>query len=240
MLPYPETADIETSSDGYAQRFAGEVGTWFLRIQEEATLHMLRSFPHARILDVGGGHGQLAPAFVRHGHQVTVFGSDESCQKRIQRLIHQNLCTFKVGNILHLPYANQEFDVVVSYRLLPHVQEWQQYITELTRVAQKVVMIDYPSIRSVNYIAPLLFSVKRSFEGNTRLYTSFKESELLAIFQAHSFRCADRFAEFFFPMVLHRMMRLQRLSALLENVCRIIGLTATFGSPIILKLTRVC
>jgi ubiquinone/menaquinone biosynthesis C-methylase UbiE len=201
---------------------------------------MLRSFPQARILDVGGGHGQLAPAFIHQGYQVTVFGSDASCQKRLQGLIDQHLCTFNVGNILHLPYANQEFDVVVSYRLLPHVQEWQLYIAELTRVARQAVMIDYPSIRSVNYIAPLLFSIKKGLEGNTRPYTSFKERELLAIFHAHGFRCTDRFAEFFFPMALHRLMQLQRLSARLENVCRTIGLTAIFGSPIILKLTRAC
>jgi ubiquinone/menaquinone biosynthesis C-methylase UbiE len=235
---FPETADIETSSDGYAQRFAGEVGAWFLRVQEDATLRLLHAVPNARILDVGGGHGQLTPALVRHGYHVTVLGSDVSCQKRLQPLLARQLCTFDIGNILALPYADQQFDVVVSYRLLPHVQAWQQCIAELTRVAQQAVLIDYPAICSVNYIAPLLFKVKKGLEGNTRPYTSFKEQELLAVFHTHGFYRADRFAEFFLPMVLHRMMRFQSLSWSLEAICRVSGLTAMFGSPVILKLLR--
>ena len=67
MSHFPETADIETSSDGYAQRFAGAVGAWFLRVQEDATLRLLHAFPNARILDVGGGHGQLAPPLYAMG-----------------------------------------------------------------------------------------------------------------------------------------------------------------------------
>jgi SAM-dependent methyltransferase len=238
MAHFPETADIETSSDGYAQRFAGEVGAWFLRVQAEATLRLLHALPSARILDVGGGHGQLAPVLARHGYHVTVLGSDASCQKRIQELVAHHLCTFDVGNILALPYADQEFDVVVSYRLLPHVQAWQQCISELTRVARQAVLVDYPSICSVNYIAPLLFKVKKGLEGNTRPYTSFKERDLLAAFHMHGFSRGDRFAEFFLPMVLHRMMRFQRLSWSLEAICRISGLTALLGSPVILKLLR--
>jgi 2-polyprenyl-3-methyl-5-hydroxy-6-metoxy-1,4-benzoquinol methylase len=235
---FPETADIETSSDSYAQRFSGKVGAWFLRVQAEATLRLLHAFPNARILDVGGGHGQLAPVLARQGYQVTVLGSDESCQKRIQALVARNLCTFDVGNILALPYANQEFDIVVSYRLLPHVQAWQQCIAELARVAQQAVLIDYPALYSVNYIAPLLFKVKKGLEGNTRPYTSFKERDVLAEFHTHGFYRSDRFAEFFFPMVLHRMMRFQRLSWSLEALCRVSGLTAMLGSPVILKLLR--
>ncbi|MGB3514268.1 MAG: hypothetical protein WBA93_34670 [Microcoleaceae cyanobacterium] len=52
----PETAEIETSSDDYASRFAGNIGAWLLKIQEEATLKMLAPHPNAKILDVGGGH----------------------------------------------------------------------------------------------------------------------------------------------------------------------------------------
>ena len=55
-----ETADIETSSDGYAARFAGPVGEWMLEIQETITVALLPKTPSATILDVGGGHGQLA------------------------------------------------------------------------------------------------------------------------------------------------------------------------------------
>lgn len=52
---YLETADIETSSEDYASRFAGAVGAWLLKTQEDATLRMLLPYPGATVLDVGGG-----------------------------------------------------------------------------------------------------------------------------------------------------------------------------------------
>ena len=137
LVDFPETADIETSSDDYARRFSGEIGDWFLRVQEEATLRMLAPHPGAKILDVGGGHGQLTTALVRHGYQVTVLGSADACKQRIQKYVDENRCSFKVGNILDLPYSDQAFAVVVSYRLLPHVTQWKQFLSELTRVAQE-------------------------------------------------------------------------------------------------------
>lgn len=235
---FPETADIETSSEDYALRFSGEVGAWFLRIQGEATLRMLASYPQAKVLDVGGGHGQLTRILTQSGYQVTVLGSDEICKTRIQEFIDDHLCSFKVGNILDLPYPPQAFDVVVSYRLLPHVTRWKQFVSELTRVAQKAVIVDYPSVRSINYIAPFFFQLKKHLEGNTRPFMSFRESELLAVFQASGFSRVERYAEFFLPMVFHRVLKSPRFSSAMEKCARLSGATYLFGSPVILKLAR--
>ena len=40
-------ADVETASEGYARRFAGPVGAWFLEIQARLTLELLA--PWAKI-----------------------------------------------------------------------------------------------------------------------------------------------------------------------------------------------
>ncbi len=55
----------------------------------------------------------------------------------------------------------------------------------------------------------------------------------------HGYRSDARFPEFFFPMVLHRMLGSARLSASLEGLCRKTGLTEWFGSPVIEKFVRV-
>jgi len=238
LVDFPETADIETSSDDYARRFSGKVGNWFLRVQEEATLRMLAPHRGTKILDVGGGHGQLTTTLVQHGYQVTVLGSADVCKQRVRKYVDENRCSFKVGNILDLPYPNQAFDVVVSYRLLPHVTRWKQFLSELTRVAKKAVIVDYPAVQSVNAIAPLLFRLKKRLEGNTRPYTSFRESQLLEVFRTHDFIRADRYPEFFLPMALHRTMKLPVLSSRLERISRLSGLTLLFGSPVILKFIR--
>jgi ubiquinone/menaquinone biosynthesis C-methylase UbiE len=237
-MAFAETADIETSSDNYAQRFSGKVGAWFLQVQEEATLKMLAPYPGSTILDVGGGHGQLTGALVDNNFDLTVLGSDEACRARISHYLETYRCTFEVGDILNLPYPDQAFGVVVSFRLLPHVTLWEQYIRELTRVAEKAVIIDYPDVRSFNYLAPKLFSWKKRMEGNTRPYTTFRQRQVLDAFRSSGFIRADRFAEFFLPMVLHRKAKLPRLSQMMEDFCRGVGLTYSFGSPIILKMVR--
>jgi 2-polyprenyl-3-methyl-5-hydroxy-6-metoxy-1,4-benzoquinol methylase len=235
---FPETADIETSSDDYALRFSGEIGSWFLKVQEKATLQMLAPYKAARVLDVGGGHGQLTDALIQNGYRVTVLGSSDVCKEQIRKFIDGNRCTFKVGNILDLPAPDQAFDVVISYRLLPHVNQWKRFLHELTRVARKVVLVDYPAVRSINCIAPQLFQFKKRLEGNTRPFSAFRESELLEVFESLGFARADRYAEFFLPMVLHRVLKLPALSSAMERIFRLLGATDCFGSPVVLKVAR--
>jgi 2-polyprenyl-3-methyl-5-hydroxy-6-metoxy-1,4-benzoquinol methylase len=237
-VPFPETADVETSSEDYSTRFSGEVGTWFLKLQEQATLRLLASHPQATVLDVGGGHGQITGPLVANGYKVTVLGSSESCSQRIQKFVRLGLCTFQVGSVIDLPYPDEAFDVVISYRLLPHVTRWQQFLEELTRVAREVVIIDFPTVRSVNSIAPLLFNYKKRIERNTRPFTCFRESDLLRVFHSLGFRREERHGEFFFPMVMHRMLRNASLSSALEKGSRLLGLNALLGSPVILKMKR--
>lgn len=209
-----------------------------MRVQEEATLRLLAPYLNAKVLDVGGGHGQLTNALVQNGYKVTVLGSAEACNLRIRDLVAEKRCSFDIGNILDLPYPNQAFDVVVSFRLLPHVAQWRRFLAELTRVARTAVIVDYPAVRSLNYFAPALFRYKKRLEGNTRPYTCFRENDLLDAMKSVGFTSADRFAEFCLPMVVHRILKMPRLSAGIEHVLRVLGMTSLFGSPVILKLVR--
>lgn len=229
----PETADIETSSDGYAARFAGPVGSWLLSVQEKITVTMLADSPGATILDVGGGHGQLAWPLCRLGFPVTVLGSDESCRRRIAGLVEGGVCRFVTGNVVQLPFPGRSFDVAMSFRLLPHCLAWPTLIAELTRVARRSVVVDYPTSEGLNAIAPALFGAKKKLEGNTREWRMFTHAEVDGEFEKHDFILKKREPQFFLPMVLHRTLRCRSLSAGLEAACRGLGLTRRWGSPVI-------
>jgi ubiquinone/menaquinone biosynthesis C-methylase UbiE len=235
---YPETADIETSSDIYATRFSGAAGQWMLDVQETLTLAMLADRPGVSILDVGGGHGQLAVPLCRKGYPVTVLGSAESCRKRVACVVDEGRCTFLVGNVIDLPFPDRSFDVVIAFRLLTHCVAWPVLIKELCRVARQSVIVDYPTSEGVNAIAPALFDAKKKLEGNTRHWRQFQHREVMDEFAKQGYKEVRRSAQFFLPMVLHRTLRCRAISAGLEGVCRAAGLTRRWGSPVIVEMRR--
>ncbi|HWP35852.1 MAG TPA: class I SAM-dependent methyltransferase, partial [Thermodesulfobacteriota bacterium] len=234
----PEHADVETASAAYARRFAGPAGRWLLAVQEAATLALVAPLPGLEALDVGGGHGQLLEPLLRRGYRVTVVGSHRSCLERIRPLVDGVRCRFVVADLLALPFPARAFDVVLGYRLLPHVRRWERLVGELARVAAGAVLVDFPLASGWHRLAPLFFRLKRRLEGNTRPYRRFREAEVAAAFAAHGFRPTGRVGELALPMVLHRVLAAPHLSARLEAVCARAGLAARWGSPVVERFER--
>jgi SAM-dependent methyltransferase len=236
---FPETADIETASEAYAQRFAGPVGAWFLELQARSTLELLSPLGSgARLLDVGGGHAQLTPALVDRGYQVTVVGSSPACGERLAGWVADGRCRFEVANVVDLPYGARSFDAALCFRLLPHVTAWQALLGELCRVARRSVVIDYPSSRSVNVLAGGLFAAKKRVEGNTRPFAQYRPAGIERAFLVHGFHVTGTRPQFLWPMVLHRMIGRVGVSKALEAPGRATGLLRLLGSPVIVHAER--
>lgn len=235
---FPETADIETASADYAGRFAGAVGRWFLAVQARTTLELMSSRPPAEVLDVGGGHGQLARPLSEQGFAVTVLGSAASCGERIADLTAGGRCTFRVGNVVALPFEDDAFDAVLSFRLLPHCDRWPTLIAELCRTARTEVVVDYPAVTGLNACAPALFAAKKSIERNTRHWRQFRHAEVADAFRANGFAPAGRRGQFFWPMALHRALRCRTLSGLLEGTAGLPGLRSRWGSPVVARFAK--
>lgn len=234
----PEDADVETSSLGYARRFEGGVGRYFLEVQARATLDLLAPWPRATVLDVGGGHGQVTGPLVGSGYGVTLYGSPGSSDERVRAFMEDGRVRFTTGDLLKAPFPDRAFDVVISYRLLPHVHRWPELVAELSRLAARAVLVDYPTTRSVNAAADALFGLKKGVEGNTRPFTVFKDADIEAAFAASGFRVTGRRPQFLFPMAMHRGLRSAGLARALEGAARALGGTGTWGSPVILRLER--
>jgi SAM-dependent methyltransferase len=234
-----EVADIVTSTDDYARRFAGLVGRWFIETQTRLTLNALKPLPvGASVLDVGGGHAQIAPPLIEAGYEVTVVGSDPSCSTRLQPWIADGRCRYQVADLRVLPFPAASFDAVVCFRLLPHSISWTRLIGELCRVARRSVIVDYPSARSVNIASSTLLTVKRGIELNTRPFLTFSPRQIRAAFRDHGFIVRVEHPEFLLPMVLHRLLNRPLLSKIAELPGRLLGLTQWFGSPIIVRADR--
>ncbi len=233
-----ERADIETSSEDYAKRFSGEVGKYFLDTQAKITLELIKDLPNASVLDVGGGHAQLAVPLVQNGYKVTVVGSDDVCRERLDKFLPKGSFRYETCNLLNLPFDNNSFDIVMAFRLITHEKNWKLQIEEMCRVARKVVIIDYPDLRSFNIFYKYLFKTKKSFEKNTRTFRSFHRKELLEVFAENNCGNAVFKPQFFLPMVVHRALKNVKISMFMEKLFSVTGLTKLFGTPIILKVIK--
>lgn len=231
-----ETADIETASEDYARRFAGRTGAWMLDVQGDIVRAMVGPpTGRRRLLDVGGGHGQVAGIFQAMGWNVTVHGSDAVCADRLPESLRLG---FVAADTLNLPFADRSFEQVVCLRLLTHCRSWERLVAELGRVALDAVTVDFPVAGGLNRWAPALFDWKKKLEGNTRHWRQFARNEVEPVFAAQGFSLRQQQAQFFWPMVLHRRLKLPAVSRTLENMARGLGLTERFGSPVIVKMVR--
>lgn len=237
-MDFPETADIETSSAAYAARFAGAAGQWMLKVQERGVLNLLGNCNGQRIVEPGGGHAQLTRAMLSAGGQVTVLGSTAACAERLASLKDNPGFKFEVGNLIELPFADREFDSVVSVRFVSHCTRWPEFVADVCRVARHSVILDYPPRASFNFFAEGLFGLKKYLEGNTRRYSVFSDREIEDSFNAHGFVLERRIRQFFLPMVLHRTLKCPAVSAMLESLAGILGLRKLFGSPVLVKMVR--
>lgn len=232
-----ENADLHSSSDEYARRFGGPIGTWMLQVQEDSLFGLLAP-DLTTFLDIGGGHGQIALPLAEHQKSVTVMGSSPACAQRLQEWINTGAVSFTSGNLVALPFNNRSFDAVVTFRLMSHCTAWRTLVAEMCRVADRAVIFDYPIWCSSNFLTPILFRIKRRIEGNTRTYRIFTTRELAREFRAHGFVPTGLRKQFFFPMGVHRALRTPWLSRSLETLARVCGLTRLFGSPVIIRFER--
>ncbi|QXD16207.1 class I SAM-dependent methyltransferase [Rhodocaloribacter litoris] len=233
-----ETApDVETATAAYAMRFAGSVGTWLLDVQAQVTRRLLGD-QDGSVLDVGGGHGQNLPVLTERFDTVVVHGSSPACEMHIRPWTEQGAVRFVVGPLTSLPFASQEFDVVIAYRLLAHVEDWPAFVAELCRVARKMVLVDYPSKQSVNAVAGWFFAAKKRIEHDTRPYRVLASRDVDAAFAREGFRCDGRIGQFVWPMAMHRALQRVSVSRMLERGAAWLRLHHHIGSPVIARYER--
>ncbi len=213
-------------------RFSGKIGEWFLDVQNHASKTLING-KALRVLDVGGGHGQNIQTIHSLGHTLTILGSNDECGHRIQSDITLGKVQFNTGSFLSLPYADRSFDVVITYRTLSHMDNWEAFIEELCRVSSHSVIIDYPEKFSFNVFSNFLFFLKKYVEKNTRRYLCFNQRQIDDAFSLHGFTHQARYKQFLLPMAAHRMLRMKTLSVFGEGLFRALGLTPLFGSPVV-------
>jgi len=235
---HPKAPDIESSTNDYKTRFSGETGEWFLEIQSQNTTNFIASYfgkTRARVLDVGGGHGQnIQTINSLGGPKLTILSSKGASLEVIQEYVAKELVELiLVDDLLSLKQLKKQYDVVLSYRTLAHLDNWEDFIKRLCSLSDKMVIVDYPILYSSNCLIHALFFIKKKVEKNTRRYRLFKIKEIEIEFRKNGFVPVYRNGQFILPMALHRMISSRAISEGLERVLAAFWIPKLFATPVI-------
>ncbi len=229
--------DVASSSAAYARRFSGSVGQWMLDVQAEAVLRMLEPWPGATVLDVGGGHGQLAPRLRRAGFDARVLASGPDALEALDQAEGGAEVPRVLGDLHEPPLPDNAVDVALAVRMMAHVTDWRALLAGMSRVARHAVIIDFPTASGFNGLGGAPFALKKWVEGDPRPFVRFERAEVAAELVALGLVHHGVHAQYLFPMALHRLLRTMPVSRALEGAGRSVGLTSRYGSPLILRAT---
>jgi SAM-dependent methyltransferase len=232
-----EMPDLDSSTDRYALRFAGPAGAYLLQVQTALVLDLVRPWPGARVLDVGGGHAQLAPPLLEAGYDVTVLASCDGALERIRRTVPA--VRTAVGDLYAPPFEPMAYDVVVAVRMMAHMREWRRFVAGLCRVARQAVVVDFPTPTGVNAFAPLLFPAKRYLERDTRHFATMGRRAVRREFALNGFHSDAARPQFLLPLVVHRLLNRPAVSRAMESAGDLTLLRPLLGSPVIMRAVRM-
>ncbi len=99
-----------------------------------------------RVLDVGTGSAVFAEEFLKFVPEVSGVDLNPEALKLARKLVPQ--ASYELGKMEHLPFADDDFDVVFMGLVLHETPEREQALVEAMRCARKrVVVFEWPSFK---------------------------------------------------------------------------------------------
>ena len=238
---YSAYADPAMARTFDRRRFSGPIGELLAKSQARVLANMVGRIQDREVLDVGTGTGRAAFILALGGAKVTaVDASEEMLAIARQRAAEQSLTTirFQRGDAHALDFADRSFDAVVSFRMLMHTPQWKRCVAELCRVAERLVIVDYPSATSVALFESLARRVTHAMGAKTEPYRVFTHRAITEAFDRNGFRIRSVHRQFVLPIALHKAIGSRRFTRATERVLDHAGLLKPFGSPVTLVAER--
>ena len=238
---YSAYADPAMARTFDSRRFSGPIGELIAHTQARVLANMVGRIKDREVLDVGTGTGRAAFILALGGAKVTaVDASEEMLAIARQRAAEQSLTTIKFqrGDAHALDFADRRFDAAVSFRMLMHTPQWKRCVAELCRVAERLVIVDYPSATSVALFESLARRATHALGARTEPYRVFTRGTIAEAFDRNGFRIRSVHRQFVLPIAFHKAIGSRRFTLWSERMLDHAGLLKPFGSPVTLVAER--
>ena len=237
---YSLYAEPATARSFDQKRFSGPIGELIAATQARVIANFVGRIRGRSILDVGTGTGRAALMLAGGGAVVTaVDASEEMLAVAKKRAAEQGAkIRFLVGDAHSLDFPDRSFDVAICLRVLMHAPKWKRCVNELCRVADRLVIVDYPSKRSAAWLESKARQLLHALGVRTEPYRVLSHAEVVEAFTKAGFRVRSVHRQFVLPIAFHKMIRSRRLTVWIEDVLDRSGLLKIFGSPVTLVAER--
>jgi len=237
---YTVYEDPATAQRFDERRFGGPIGEMVAGEQARVLANFVGRIDGRTIIDVGTGTGRAALLFALGGARVTALdASQEMLAIARKHAAEQGAnVNFVSGDAHRLQFGDRSFDVAVSLRVLMHAPEWRTCVKELCRVADRLVIVDYPSRRSVAWFESALRRLLHAGGVKTEAYRVFSPREIEEAFEARGFRVRSVHRQFVLPIAFHKLIGSRRFTWRVERWLDRAGLLKVLGSPVTLVAER--
>lgn len=232
---YTHYANAATARSFDDRRFGGPIGSLVASSQAKTLSDFVGRIQHRRILDVGTGTGRAALLFAHGGARVTaVDASEQMLEVARARAAEQGIhsVTFARGDAHALDFPDRTFDVACCLRVLMHTPRWQVVVRELCRVADQLVIVDFPSATSVALMESVARRAVHRLGVRTEPYRVFTYGTVSDAFGQCGFRIRSVHRQFVLPIALHKAIGSRRFTVWSEGALDRLGLLKPFGSPV--------
>jgi SAM-dependent methyltransferase len=232
---YTHYASEHTARTFDDRRFGGPIGNLVANSQAKTLSDFVGRIQRRRILDVGTGTGRAALLFAHGGARVTaVDASEQMLDVARARAAEQGIdsVTWALGDAHALDFGDRSFDVVCCLRVLMHTPRWRLVISELCRVADQLVIVDFPSATSVALVESLGRRMAHGIGMRTEAYRVFRRHTIAEVFERSGFRVRSAHRQFVLPIALHKAIGSRRFTHRTESIFDRLGLLKRFGSPV--------
>ena len=237
---YRAYADPAMAASFDAQRFGGPIGGMLLADQERVLAEFLESVSGRRILDLGTGTGRAALALAGRGAFVSgVDASSEMLAVARARAAEARLSIdFAEGDAHAVPFPDRSFEFSVCLRLLMHVPDWRQVLSELCRVTQTRLVFDYPALASTAALQAVWRRAALKMGRPVESYRVFRAGDIARELARHGFCIVKSHKQFVLPIGFHKVLGSPGFTRIVEGGLATAGVLRLAGSPVTIAADR--